>query len=131
MLAALACSSDKVRTLIGCTDTATIRATLPSFVEPLSVEVCRKGQCSNATVGADECAAIAMNGVVCLSGGSAQLTATMNPEDPKDGDEYRVVATGADGMVVVDFSGTATYEESRPNGPDCEPLCRVYSANVE
>ncbi|MCR9159858.1 MAG: hypothetical protein ACE37F_05875 [Nannocystaceae bacterium] len=38
-------------------------------------------------------------------------------------DDYAVTVTRA-GTVVTDDSGSFVYTQTRPNGPDCEPVCR-------
>lgn len=38
-----------------------------------------------------------------------------------DGDLYRVTVVDAAGKTLFDVERAATYEESYPNGPDCDP----------
>jgi hypothetical protein len=38
---------------------------------------------------------------------------------------------GLDDGVLLDTELTPTYEESRPNGPDCGPVCRQATVDLE
>ena len=35
----------------------------------------------------------------------------------------------ADDVPILDAAAAPSYQESRPNGPDCEPVCRQASAS--
>lgn len=45
--------------------------------------------------------------------------------DPRDGDAYRAELRTADGTLALARTGAATYQETHPNGPGCEPTCFV------
>ncbi|HEY3496371.1 MAG TPA: hypothetical protein VGK73_16840, partial [Polyangiaceae bacterium] len=41
------------------------------------------------------------------------------------------VALARGGDELIEETQALTYEESRPNGPECEPLCRQASVEIE
>jgi hypothetical protein len=48
-----------------------------------------------------------------------------------DGDVYAVSVIGSDQAPLVDRSWSVTYRTSQPNGPDCEPTCRMQDSTTE
>jgi hypothetical protein len=48
-----------------------------------------------------------------------------------DGDVYAVSIVGSDQVALVERSWSVTYRTSQPNGPDCEPTCRMQDTTSE
>jgi hypothetical protein len=47
--------------------------------------------------------------------------------DPRDGDVYSAALLSAAGTLLAYGDGVATYHETYPNGPECDPVCYVAS----
>lgn len=118
-------------------------ATVAGDVAGLEVRVCRNQVCvvsqpTPATDGAGfVCAAFGLLTTRCTmqpaSGGGMELRLSFvaSVTDLHDGDAYVVqVASpggGTGAKLLLDVQKSVVYQEQRPNGPDCEPLCRSAS----
>lgn len=98
------------------------------------MEACRNGACTKLEAIAPEgCknAGSAPQIQVCFIGASGALEIAVvvyeGVDAPRleDGDVYTLdVTDDASGSSLVDFTATASYEDYRPNGADCPPVCR-------
>lgn len=123
-----------------CENVVTLVRPLPavaSDVPGLSVRVCRNEVCAvsqpvAATDGSFGCSAFGLLVTSCViqpaTGGGLELRISfIGPvTDLHDGDRYLVQVSSQSG-TILDVPATVTYTEARPNGPDCEPLCRSAS----
>lgn len=110
-----------------------------SDVTSLDVRVCRNQVCAvsqpaAATDGTGfHCDAFGLLSTRCTlqptAGGLELRLAIFGPvTDFHDGDSYVVqVAARDSGALLLDVQKRISYAEQRPNGPDCEPLCRSGS----
>lgn len=112
-------------------------AAAASDVPGLSVRVCRNQVCAvsqpvAATDGSFSCDAFGLLVTRCqiqpAAGGGLELRLSFVAPvtDLHDGDRY-VVQVLSQSSAILDVQQAVTYTEARPNGSDCEPLCRSAS----
>jgi hypothetical protein len=124
---------------MGCGPAFTLWAPLSGSSLALSsavAKVCRNDECATDTFSsAEEEADIEGRGIVLpfahadatvfvltTDGGFAVEVNWWNRERVQNGDTYRVEITSADGARVVEWTGSAHYEESYPNGAECDSV---------
>ena len=127
------CSSESC-TDMGCTSSSLISGEMPLPSGVVTVTACRNGSCTELQTAAAESCKLAPGAPrieVCFSaaGASTQPIGVIVYYDPDapalaDGDVYTLKVTDASGASLVDFSGTASYQEHRPNGAGCDPACK-------
>ncbi len=121
-------------TAIGCNSqvSTTLDLTNVGDAAGAKVVVCRNSACVEGTVnqqnGQLSCSFQrdgSFLGPSCnqaFSGNALSFTYTLADGEAKDGDTYSFKVTGKTGGTASK-EGAVTYQVSRPNGPDCEPVC--------
>jgi len=116
-----------------CEDYVVLQATIEAPVASLdqsNVVYCRNGACSLPTPRVDNgsiesrglCATVAVGDLLT----STTVTVAVDLENRDcpitlaDGDRYRVTISDADGQVVADEAGVATYQHHTSCGTSCE-----------
>jgi hypothetical protein len=136
--------------LKGCSSGVTIDMSLGqdfTNIPQAAFEVCRNDSCIAADIGdvpipiddGSQFRVVPLDNVSSVSSDDAIVAAymwksqdeyfaqvsyeTQDADDLIDGDRYRVRVVTASGVVLLDASGTVTYQALTPNGPDCPPTC--------
>jgi hypothetical protein len=130
-LAQSSCSSDSC-TEMGCSSLVTIAGELPPPSGTVTVKACRNQACSTLSDAAPEgCRSVNSMPTlqVCFTTGATLRIDVAIYHDssspaPANGDLYTLEVRDGAGATLVDFSGSATYSEYRPNGEGCEPVCK-------
>jgi hypothetical protein len=127
------CSGESC-TEVGCTSSGFISGSMTAPGGTVTVEACRNGACTRLeNTAAEGCrsAGTAPQIQVCFTSASTGVeigvTVYEGVDAPAlaDGDVYTLdVTDDASGVALVDFTGTASYEDYRPNGAGCEPVCK-------
>jgi hypothetical protein len=131
------CSTSSSCTLLACQSGAHFQSGIrfSGTGDQLTLDVCKNNVCARGTAtGAPACAVSGVDlsatcGVSLGSGGNATLTVDIpaaSLDDVKDGDVYRIRVTRAStNETLVDVTRTAAYRTSQPNGPGCDPTCKL------
>jgi hypothetical protein len=127
------CSSDSC-TEMGCTSSSLLSGEMPLPNGVVTVEACRNASCTRLENAAAESCKLTQGTPrieVCFSPASATtqpigVIVYYDPGAPAlaDGDVYTLKVTDAAGQSLVNFTGTASYQEHRPNGAGCDPACK-------
>jgi hypothetical protein len=129
-ISALGCSSDSC-TLIGCSSAGLIAGEMSAPSGSVTLQACRNGACSKleavAAAGCHSSAQLYVCFAPAASGVRLDVTLYHDGHAPAlaDGDVYTLdVLEDSSGTSLVDFTGTASYNEYRPNGEGCDPVCK-------
>lgn len=133
LLSQASCSSEGC-TEIGCTSSAVIAGEMPVPSGAVTVKACRNQSCTTLADAAAEDCKLAQGTPrieVCFSSASAttlKLDAIVYHDVDSaalaNGDVYSLEVTDASGASLVSFTGNASYEDYRPNGAGCDPVCK-------
>jgi hypothetical protein len=125
-------------TEMGCSSLAVIEGELPAPNGAVTVTACRNGACNTlsdaAAAGCQTVSSQPWIEVCFVAGATLGINVAIYHDGSApplaNGDLYTLEVRDASGATLVDFSGSATYREHRPNGDGCDPICKTAELSL-